>query len=149
MRFDGMAFCMPSVMASSFSNLSYSYWIEINKVLLCFLSMWDLESWRRRALCLGEELSLLLQPMLQMRRKLHINEQVEWNMTGKPSNFSLSLMIITLIIQNVACCENEILQAPWRLFGVTVHDFWPDLMRMIQETARNFWRTATVNCSIF
>lgn len=25
MRFDGMAFCMPSVMASSFSNLSYSY----------------------------------------------------------------------------------------------------------------------------
>lgn len=42
-------------------------------------------------------------------------------------------MIITLIIQNVAYCENEIPQAPQRLFGVTDHDFWPDLLRKIQE----------------
>lgn len=54
-------------------------------------------------------------------------------MTEKPSIFSLSLMIVTLIIQNVACCENEIPQAPQGLFGMTDHDFWPDLMRKIQE----------------
>lgn len=54
-------------------------------------------------------------------------------MTEKPSIFSLSLMIVRLIIQNVACCENEIPQAPQGLFGMTDHDFWPDLMRKIQE----------------
>ena len=54
-------------------------------------------------------------------------------MTGKPSIISLSLMIITLLIQNVACCENEIPQAAQGLFGVTDDDFWPDLMRKLQE----------------
>lgn len=42
-------------------------------------------------------------------------------------------MIITLIIQNVVACENEIPQAPQGLVGVTDHYFWPDLMRKIQE----------------
>jgi len=42
-------------------------------------------------------------------------------------------MIITLLIQNVACCENEIPQAAQGLFGVTDDDFWPDLMRKLQE----------------
>lgn len=69
-------------------------------------------------------------------------------MTGKPSIFYLSLMIITLIIQNVAYCENEIPQAPQGLFGVTDHDFWPDLMRKIQEIYC-FLRRATVNYRSF
>lgn len=43
-------------------------------------------------------------------------------MTGKPSVFFLTFMIVTLI-QNVVCCENVIPQAPLRLFGVTDRDF--------------------------
>lgn len=68
-----------------------------------------------------------------MRRKLHVNEKVEWNVTGKQSIFDLSLMLITLIIQNVVACENEIPQTPQGVFGVNDHYFWPDLMRKIQE----------------
>lgn len=48
---------------------------QINKVLLCFLPIWDLEPRRRRPL--AEELSILVQQTLHIRRKLHINEQVK------------------------------------------------------------------------
>lgn len=97
---------MALYMPSSFSTRIIAAEQQINKVLLCFLSILDLEPWRRRPL--AEELSILVQQTLHIRRKLHINEQVEWNMTGKPSiSFYFPCDHYTHY-SKIACCGNEI-----------------------------------------
>lgn len=83
---------------------------EINMVLLCFL--WDLESWKRRALCLGEELSLFAANALNEKEVAH-KRASGVKCDTKARYFYFFLMIIKLSTQNCVSCANSSAGTLW------------------------------------